>query len=177
MARTITRERLAEFEAWAKARDGLYYGYGEHFTASLARSTDCSGLVMSTAALFQGMDPYTRYGSTESFRLDQRIVRDLGFERGPGGPEHFFKVGLKHGGGGPNSHTACTVDGTAWESSGSHGVRYGPPARHWDDPMFTDFWHYDGILEAEASAFLGSLSPEQQREVLAGFAQFAVPHV
>lgn len=173
MTKVITRAKLAEFDNWAKARDNLYYGYGEFFEPDPKFSTDCSGLVMSTAAFFQGMNPYQRYGSTESFRLDYKIVYDLGFKRGAGGPEHFFKVGLFHGGGGPNSHTACTVDGVAWESSGGNGVQYGPPGRHWNDRMFDDFWHYDGVLES--NDLLDELVKNPL--IVAGFAQLAVPHV
>lgn len=175
MTKVITRAKLAEFDAWARARDNLYYGYGEYFEPDPKFSTDCSGLVMSTGAFFQGMNPYQRYGSTESFRLDYKIVYDLGFRRGPGGPEHFFKVGLFHGGGGPNSHTACTVNGIAWESSGANGVQYGPPARGWNASMFDDFWYWDGVLESESVDLLDELA--RNPIVVAGFAQLAVPHV
>ena len=169
----VSRAKLGQFDAWARARDNLYYGYGEYFEPDPRYSTDCSGLVMSSAAWFKGLNPYQRYGSTESFRLHQQVVYDLGFLPGPGGPEHFFKVGLYHGGGGPNSHTACTINGINWESSGSYGVQYGPPARGWNDPMFDDFWHFDGVLEEE---FLSALTPDQQLLVLGAAIQVSQPH-
>lgn len=58
-------------------------------------------------------------------------------------------MGLQHGGGGPDSHTACTflTDGVShnFESRGYPGVLLdqcnGEYARGWDNPMFTDFWY------------------------------------
>ena len=113
----VTRQRAQEVHDRAMARDGLPYGYGGAFTHDLRRSTDCSGLVLQTAAWYGGRTDWVgnRYGSTESFRLNHKIVYDLGFKRMPaGGPAALpFKpvmlVGLQHGGGGIYSHTACTL--------------------------------------------------------------------
>ncbi len=171
----VTRQRAQEVHDLARARAGLPYAYGGAFTRDPRRSTDCSGLVLQTAAWFDGRTdwPGNRYGSTESFRLHDRIVYDLGFQPMPaGGPGALpFKpvmlVGLMHGGGGENSHTACTLmtmdipggpvvmsdRGVDWESQGD-GVFLYDGARAWNDRLFHDFWYLDAKLE-DAPAGLG----------------------
>lgn len=168
MTFTVTRQRAQEVHDLARARDGLPYSYGGAFTRDPKVSTDCSGLVLQTAAWFGGRSdwPGKRYGSTESFRLDHRVVYDLGFKRLPkGGPAALpFKpvmlVGLQHGGGGVYSHTACTLmtmdrpggpvtvskRGVDWESQGN-GVFLFDGARAWNDKLFHDFWYLDAKLE------------------------------
>ena len=164
----VTRQRAQEVHDWARARAGLPYAYGGAFTENPHDSTDCSGLVLQTGARYIGRTdwPGNRYGSTESFRLDYKIVYDLGFRRMPaGGPAALpFKpvmlVGLQHGGGGEYSHTACTLmtmdipggpvkmsdRGVDWESQGD-GVFLYDGARAWNDPLFHDFWYLDAKLE------------------------------
>lgn len=167
---TVTRQRAQEVHDLARARAGLPYAYGGAFTLDPRRSTDCSGLVLQTAAWYGGRTdwPGNRYGSTESFRLNHKIVFDLGFKRlPPGGPAALpFKpvmlVGLQHGGGGEFSHTACTLmtmdipggpvkmsdRGVDWESRGGNpGVFLYDGARAWNDPLFHDFWYLDAKLE------------------------------
>ena len=165
----VTRQRAQEVHDRARARAGLPYAYGGAFTEDPRRSTDCSGLVLQTAAWYGGRTdwPGNRYGSTESFRLDDQVVYNLGFKRMPaGGPAALpFKpvmlVGLQHGGGGENSHTACTLmtmdipggpvkmsdRGVDWESQGD-GVFLYDGARAWNDRLFHDFWYLDAQLEA-----------------------------
>jgi predicted chitinase len=177
---TVTRQRAQEVHDLARARDGLSYAFGGAFTLNPRDSTDCSGLVLQTAAWYGGRTdwPGNRYGSTESFRLDHKIVYDLGFKRmPPGGPAALpFKpvmlVGLQHGGGGEYSHTACTLmtmdipggpvvmseRGVDWESHGNVngvGVSLYDGARAWNDPLFHDFWYLDAKLE-DAPAGPGS---------------------
>ncbi|WXX09720.1 endolysin [Mycobacterium phage MS619] len=169
MTAVVTRQRAQWVHDMARARNGLPYAYGGAFSEDPRRSTDCSGLVLQTAAWYMGRTDWSgnRYGSTESFRLDHKIVYDLGFRRmPPGGPAALpFKpvmlVGLMHGGGGENSHTACTlmtmdipggpvvqsVRGVDWESHGGGGVDLYDDARAWNDPMFHDFWYLDAKLE------------------------------
>lgn len=170
MTFTVTPEKYREFDAFCRARDRLYYGYGEAFTRNPRQSTDCSGLVLQSAAILGGRTDWVgnRYGSTESFRLDYDIIYKLGFKRMPrgGAPINaIMLVGLQHGGGGEYSHTACTVRGNDrpggdpkfsqrgvdWESMGG-GVRYFDGARAWNDPLFHDFWYLDGILGGGAPA-------------------------
>lgn len=169
MTLTISRDHYRAFDKWCRDRNGNYYGYGEAFTLDPARSTDCSGLVLQSGAFLSGRTdwPGNRYGSTESFRLDYKIVYDLGFRRLPRGGvgalsfKPIMLVGLQHGGGGVYSHTACTVFGTDrpggevrqsargcdWESrGGTPGVRYYDGARAWNDSLFHDFWYLDAKL-------------------------------
>lgn len=168
MTAVITRQRAQEVHDLARARAGLPYSYGGAFTRDPRVSTDCSGLVLQTAAWYMGRTdwPGNRYGSTESFRLNHRIVFELGFKRLPKGgiAELGFTpvmlVGLQHGGGGVYSHTACTLmtmdipggpvtvskRGVDWESQGN-GVFLYDGARAWNDPLFHDFWYLDAKLE------------------------------
>ncbi|UYL88151.1 lysin A [Gordonia phage Evaa] len=164
MTKTISHDLYRIIDSRARARDGLPYGYGGAFTNNPKVSTDCSGLVLQTAAWFMERTDWVgnRYGSTESFRLDYKIVYDLGFKRMPrgGAPiDSVMLVGLQHGGGGIYSHTACTlmgmdrpggpvVDsarGVDWESQGN-GVFYYEGARAWNDRLFHDFWYLDAVL-------------------------------
>ncbi|QDB74624.1 endolysin [Gordonia phage VanDeWege] len=168
MTKIITPDKVREVDAMARARDGLYYGYGEAFTRNPKQSTDCSGLVLQTGAWYWGRSDWVgnRYGSTESFRLDYAIVYALGFKRMPRGGlsalpfKPIMLVGLQHGGGGIYSHTACTLmgmdrpggevkqsaRGVDWESQGN-GVFYYEGARAWNDGLFHDFWYLDAKLE------------------------------
>lgn len=171
MTAVITRQRAQEVHDLARARAGLPYSYGGAFTRDPKVSTDCSGLVLQTAAWYQGRQdwPGNRYGSTESFRLNYKIVSDLGFKRLPAGGlsalgfTPVMLVGLQHGGGGIYSHTACTLmtmdvpggpvvvskRGVDWESRGGNpGVYLYDGARAWNDPLFHDFWYLDARLEA-----------------------------
>ncbi|QGJ89709.1 lysin A [Mycobacterium phage Superchunk] len=170
MTFVVTRQRAQEVHDRARARAGLRYAYGGAFTNDPRQSTDCSGLVLQTAAWYGGRTDWVgnRYGSTESFRLDHKIVYDLGFKRlPPGGVKALgftpvMLVGLQHGGGGVYSHTACTLmtmdipggpvkvsaRGVDWESRGGNpGVFLYDGARAWNDPLFHDFWYLDAKLE------------------------------
>ncbi|AJD82428.1 lysin A [Mycobacterium phage Sheen] len=197
MTFVVPRERAQWVHDMARARAGLPYAYGGAFTTDPRRSTDCSGLVLQTGAWYAGRTDWSgnRYGSTESFRLDHKIVYDIGFRRmPPGGPAALpFKpvmlVGLQHGGGGVYSHTACTLmtmdipggpvkmsaRGVDWESRGGNpGVFLYDGARAWNDPLFHDFWYLDAVLEggapqvdaADVLARATGLSYERAREIL-----------
>jgi len=172
MTAVITRQRAQEVHDMARARAGLPYSYGGAFTRDPRVSTDCSGLVLQTAAWYQGRQdwPGNRYGSTESFRLGHKIVHELGFKRlhkggiAELGVTPVMLVGLQHGGGGVYSHTACTLmtmdepggpvtvsqRGVDWESQGD-GVFLYDGARAWNDPLFHDFWYLDARLEDSAT--------------------------
>lgn len=173
MTVTITAARAQEVHSRATARRGLKYGYGGAFNTNPRQSTDCSGLVLQTGAWYAGRTdwPNNRYGSTESFRLNYKIVFDLGFKRLGSGLANaraalarlpfrpVMLVGLQHGGGGVYSHTACTLmtwdkpggpvvesaRGVDWESQGN-GVFLYDGARAWSDPLFHDFWYLDAKL-------------------------------
>lgn len=170
MTKTITQQKAREVDAFCRARAGLAYAYGGAFTTDPRASTDCSGLVLQTGAILVGRTDWSgnRYGSTESFRLDHKIVYDIGFKRLPQGGvaalgfQPIMLVGLQHGGGGVYSHTACTLfhadkpggdikqsaRGIDWESRGGNpGVRYFDGARAWNDGLFHDFWYLDAVLD------------------------------
>ncbi|MGB3707592.1 LGFP repeat-containing protein [Gordonia sp. (in: high G+C Gram-positive bacteria)] len=188
MTLTISHAKYREVDALARARDGLYYGYGEAFTRDPKRSTDCSGLVLQTGAWMVGRTDWVgnRYGSTESFRLDYKIVYDLGFRRMPKGGlsalpfKPIMLVGLQHGGGGIYSHTACTLfgmdkpggeikqsaRGVDWESQGA-GVFYYEGARAWNDPLFHDFWYLDAVLE-QSAVVVNEIDAEAKRQTWLG---------
>lgn len=179
MTFTVTKQRAQQVNDMARARDGLPYSYGGAFTRNPKVSTDCSGLVLQTGAWFSDRPdwPGNRYGSTESFRTDSKIVYDLGFKRMPSGGlsalpfTPVMLVGLQHGGGGRYSHTACTLmtmdypggpvtvakRGVDWESQGG-GVFLYEGARAWNDPLFHDFWYLDAKLE-ESPAIPGREDP------------------
>ena len=177
MTITVTKAKARETDNWCRARRGLPYAFGGAFSTNPKDSTDCSGLVLATAAYLLGRTDWSgnRYGSTESFRLDHATVYNLGFKRlGPNLPaaraklatlgfQPIMLVGLQHGGGGIYSHTACTLfyadtpggeikestRGIDWESRGGNpGVYYYDGARAWNDPLFHDFWYLDAKLEA-----------------------------
>lgn len=151
----VTQSRTRHLLYFAQQRNCLPYAYGGSFTPDPSKSTDCSGLILSGAALLVGLDPHRRYGSTETLRLARinRVAAPCGLipaaSKNDVPRDAAFKVGLFHGGGGPDSHTACTFtcDGVAynWESRGYPGVLLGQCgneyARAWDNPMFSDFWY------------------------------------
>lgn len=153
MAVTVSRTRHLLY--FAQQRNCLPYAYGGAFSTDTSVSTDCSGLVFSAAAILIGANPHQRYGSTETLRLARlnRVAAPNGLiparsiDDVP--RDASLKVGVQHGGGGPDSHTACTflTDGVFhnWESRGDPGVILdtcrNARARAWNDPLFHDFWY------------------------------------
>lgn len=141
----------------ARARDRKPYGYGGVWhPTNVNRTTDCSGIVTHILdALVNGPNmKWSRHGlSTESYRY----VGGPG-SRGPfgtirvGRPQDIpadaaLRIGLQHGpGGGANSHMSCTLEGVAIESSGSYGQRVGGPARHYNHPLFHDWFYLPGPI-------------------------------
>jgi TP901 family phage tail tape measure protein len=111
--------RVGKAEAFARAAgDGRPYVYG----GVGPDGWDCSGYMSSIYAVLTGKDPNKRYFTTES------DFEALGFVKGnqPGA----FNIGIRRGGGGPNSHMAGTLpDGTNVESGGSDSTtKYGGDA-------------------------------------------------
>jgi hypothetical protein len=176
MTTVITKAKARDVDTFCQARKGLPYAYGGAFSTDPKRSCDCSALVLQTGAYIMGRTDWSgnRYGSTESFRLNYKIVYDIGFKRLPAGGvaalgfQPIMMVGLMHGGGGEDSHTACTVfyadtpggeikqsaRGIDWESHGNVngvGVDYYDNARAWNDPLFSDFWYLDAKLETASA--------------------------
>lgn len=42
---------------------------------------------------------------------------------------------------------ACDLEGIAIESSGSYGQQYGGPGRHWNNPLFRQFFYLPGTID------------------------------
>jgi hypothetical protein len=154
----------------ATARDNKPYGYGGVWKPdNVWATTDCSGIVthILDALLHGNRMAWSRHGlSTEAYRY----VGGPG-SHGPFGtirvrrphdiPDHAaLRIGLVHGpGGGSNSHMACTLEGTAIESSGTHGQRIGPPARGYDHPLFNDWFYLPGPITDEDGTPGSPLTP------------------
>ncbi|MCG7607084.1 tape measure protein [Mycobacterium sp. CnD-18-1] len=98
--------------------DGRKYLYGGVGPTGF----DCSGYMSAIYGVITGQDPFKRYFTTES------NFEALGFQ--PGYQEGAFNIGIRRGGGGPNSHMAGTLpNGVNVESGGSHGsTEYGGDA-------------------------------------------------
>ncbi|KAA0016752.1 peptidoglycan-binding domain-containing protein [Antrihabitans cavernicola] len=165
----VLRQNVENTKAYLRARNGLPYGYGGTFSnTNLSASTDCSGLAFGVVAGCVGKPMNTRYGSTEALRVGSweygnAGVNSLGLvhagsNRSAVPANAAVKVGLMHGGGGEDSHVACTVDGLNAESRGMPGgviigsVNRGGTtywARAWDDSLFHDFWYLPGPIVGE----------------------------
>jgi hypothetical protein len=112
---------------------------------------DCSG----SAGIFCGIAEggfgyfganYRRLFSTETFPGPlpgyRRVSRD-DLLRNP----YPIKVCIQHGGGGPNSHMNCCIDGWVMESNGSHGTcTLGHGAIPQDSNFWNDWWVHDGPI-------------------------------
>jgi hypothetical protein len=109
---------------------------------------DCSGvdgIVIGAALLGPQHMSWGRLFSTETFpgpfadRFRQVSKSELLSSPAP------IKVMIEHGGGGPNSHMACVIDGWHMESNGSHGIVGGanlhaPGAYPLDSDLWNDWW-------------------------------------
>lgn len=152
---TITRARVNALHGYAHYVSGLPYVYGGAGNAASGWSGDCSWAVTAAAAILHGKSPHRRYGSTESFRLRYRELTDALPMLKPAPhldaipANAVLRIGNQHGGGGEDSHTACTIENVAFESRGYPGVLYGGDARRHDDPLFrpsNDFWYIEGPI-------------------------------
>ncbi|WML63663.1 phage tail tape measure protein [Rhodococcus sp. AH-ZY2] len=122
----IAADRATTFLRGESGKEYQYGGVGNP-------SWDCSGFVSAAYALLKGLDPYTRWFTTES------NFAALGFQPGLGGTPDL-NIGVHNGGGGMYSHMAGTLDGTPFESGGN-GVRWGAGAAGADDPQFENHYH------------------------------------
>lgn len=169
-----TRARVTELLNYARARHGLPYAYGGSFSTNPKDSTDCSGVVFSAAAILNGQSPNRRYGSTETARIARMngVPAPCGIMPASSAAaipnDAVLKIGFQHGGGGADSHTACTffVDGKAYsfESRGWPGVLLTSPgstarnpsndqARAWNSALFHDFWYYPGPVDGKLDPY------------------------
>lgn len=132
---------------------GDEYEYaGVYDARNLGVGADCSG----SAGIFLGIAingpdyfgaNYRRLFSTETFPGPlpgfRRVSRD-DLIRNP----YPLKVCIQHGGGGPNSHMNCSIDGWVMESNGSHGTcTLGHGAIPQDSNFWNDWWVHDGPIE------------------------------
>lgn len=122
----IAADRATTFLRGESGKEYQYGGVGNP-------SWDCSGFVSAAYALLKGLDPYTRWFTTES------NFAALGFQPGLGGTPDL-NIGVHNGGGGQYSHMAGTLDGTPFESGGN-GVRWGAGAAGANDPQFENHYH------------------------------------
>lgn len=160
----------------ATARDNKPYGYGGVWRPdNVWATTDCSGIVthILDAVLHGNQLAWSRHGlSTEAYRY----VGPAG-SRGPFGTirvdrpkdipdDAAVRIGLFHGpGGGRNSHMACTLEGTAIESSGANGQQVGAPARGYDHPMFKDWFYLPGPITDDDGTRVGPIGPRPPETV------------
>jgi hypothetical protein len=125
----------------------LYAGVFDPYNFGV--SADCSGLcgIVLGAALngAAGMS-WSRLFSTETFPGPLQGFRRTTQADLIGG-DYPLKVCIMHGGGGPDSHMACQVDGWDMESNGDYGVSTKPPqitgiaSDYWND-----WWVFDGPI-------------------------------
>ncbi|WP_159840217.1 phage tail tape measure protein [Nocardia sp. CY41] len=101
-----------------RGQSGKAYQYGGVGNPSW----DCSGFISAAYALLKGLDPFTRWFTTES------NFPALGFRSGLDPSGRGLSVGIYRGGGGQYSHMAGLLAGTPLES-GANGVRVGSGAQ------------------------------------------------
>ncbi|MBB3039803.1 peptidoglycan-binding domain-containing protein [Hoyosella altamirensis] len=145
--RTIALERANEILTYIWSKRGLPYQYGGSGRPP-GNGGDCSWFVMAVSAMLEGKRADTRYGSTETYRLARGEVLGAVRASSPAAvpADAILKIGLVHGGGGPNSHMSGTFMGVAFESRGAYrgvsGHVVGGTARHWNDALYRDWWYY-----------------------------------
>lgn len=106
-------------------RRGDVYVYGGNYSRDIPSiGADCSesaGIYLSAALYGPAAMGWTRFFSTETFPGSlpgfHRVSRQQFLDS-----DSPLKVVIKHGGGGPNSHMAISIDGWVMESSGTYGT-------------------------------------------------------
>ncbi|MEV6555866.1 phage tail tape measure protein [Nocardia sp. NPDC051756] len=109
---------LSRAMGFLRGESGKPYQYG----GTGNPSWDCSGFISAAYALLKGLDPRTRWFTTES------DFAGLEFKGGLDPTGRGLSIGIYRGGGGQYSHMAGTLAGTPLES-GSNGVRVGAGAQ------------------------------------------------
>jgi hypothetical protein len=157
----LTRRNVDYAATNARIRDNRSYGYGGQWRRDdPGPTTDCSGIVTHTLdGTLNGVNmTYSRLGlSTEAYRYIKPGgtgpfgTISVGSDRAAVPKGSVLVIGLMHGpGGGKNSHMACDLEGIAIESSGSYGQQYGGPGRHWNNPIFGQFFYLPGTIDGPA---------------------------
>jgi hypothetical protein len=122
------------------AGPGDLYEYGGCFDAfNFGTGADCSGCVgIVTAAALNGTAmQWQRYFSTETFPNGFHNFQQVS-QQACINSKSPIKVMIMHGGGGPNSHMACQIDGWDMESNGDFGVCTDPPEI---TGLTSDYWN------------------------------------
>lgn len=133
------------------------YVYGGCYNAiNFGLGADCSGSNgVFISAAFSGAQSvsWDRQFSTESFPgpfpAFRKVDRDTALHS-----DSPIKVFIRHGGGGPNSHMACEIDGWHLESSGTYGTCGGPNNADGNgipisSPYWNDWWVFDGGIDED----------------------------
>jgi hypothetical protein len=135
--------------------DEYEYG-GVYDIMNFGVGADCSG----SAGIFCGYaingphewdNGYKRLFSTETFPGPLGGFRRVSRDDLLGNP-YPIKVCIMHGGGGPNSHMNCFIDGWLMESNGSHGTcTDGHGAIAQSSNYWNDFWVHDGPITEDTT--------------------------
>ena len=129
VAKSLAHNRLGATMAFGRSQAGKPYVWG----AAGPNGYDCSGFVSALINYAKGRNPYSRLGATGSMPWS-----DMAAGRGP------FMVGWFNGNPG---HTAATINGVNFESSGGVGVHYGNGARGADNSLFTNRMRVTGFAK------------------------------
>ncbi|MFE3031585.1 hypothetical protein ACFXKY_08040 [Streptomyces canus] len=124
--------------AWAKTQSGLPY----QWAGNGSPSWDCSGFMSAIESVIRGERPHRRWATGSFPPGPSGWVRNL---KSP------FEIGITNAGVG---HTAGTLAGVNFESSGGRGVHYGKTARGAGDPMFTSRWGFAPAAKYDSGGLL-----------------------
>ena len=123
------------------------------------RGYDCSGWTGAVHKILTGGSPVGRIWTTES------NFPSFGYKRGKDG---YWSMGVHNGGGGMNSHTAGTLDGTNFESGGAHNTStWGGPAAGTIHPQFENQWYLPelgGVFQGTAGGGSGPTMMQRVEE-------------
>jgi hypothetical protein len=124
--------------AWAKSQSGLPYQWAGNGNPSW----DCSGFMSAIESVIRGERPHRRWATGSFPPGTSGWVRNL---KSP------FMIGITNAGVG---HTAGTLAGVNFESSGGAGVHYGRGARGYNDPLFTSQWGFAPAAKYDSGGLL-----------------------
>ncbi|MEU1272976.1 hypothetical protein [Streptomyces sp. NPDC005799] len=126
--------------AWAKTQNGLPYQWAGNGNPSW----DCSGFMSAIESVIRGERPHRRW-ATGAFVGNNGPA---GWVRNLKSP---FMIGITNAGVG---HTAGTLAGVNFESSGGRGVHYGKSARGYNDSLFTSQWGFAPAAKYDSGGLL-----------------------
>lgn len=174
-----SRANVEATKAFFRPRFGNPYIYaGSLSPANVKQGTDCSEAVQTAAELVLGRYKPGRQSegaTTESYRRKRQGGGLADGALGPFGtvgvrsprdipPDAPLKIALHHGGGGPNSHMWCEVDGMRIESRGGGVGLITNPRAYAIDASYGNDWCYlpgpiveDGTPAAPEVVVLGRL--------------------